>query len=258
MADFVKLAPLDVGALTRGLSDFAQRQIPYATAQAVNTLAFRVRDAERDALDKNFTVAPAVREFVRQRINVAEKATKERLSALVAVVGKRHEILDRHEAGGVHAPPQPFGAFFIPSDFLRPTDTALPPRALYPANLRLAPRRKIEGGWMEERVLTKRARGKRGQLLKRRGGDVITDRHGNPILFGKRGTFLIRPADGRGGGIYQRTGPHRGDIQRLWLTAPRITLPARLHFEGTWRVIVVEQWADVFAEKLAYALRTAR
>jgi hypothetical protein len=78
-----------------------ERQIPYATAQAINNLAFRVQNAERINIAKTFAHP---RPFTVRSVLV-DKASKSDLSATIYVRPEVAKYLAPYETGGMHVLP---------------------------------------------------------------------------------------------------------------------------------------------------------
>lgn len=93
----------DIRRLTANLTDIAQRQIPFATARALNDLAFQVQRAERAAIAQVFR---RPRPFTQRSVMVT-KATKQSLTATVYVRPEVARYLDPFEYGGKHVLPGP-------------------------------------------------------------------------------------------------------------------------------------------------------
>lgn len=89
----------DVKRLTRGLDEAARKQIPFATARAVNDVAFDVMRAERANLLK---VLDHPRPFTQRSVGVPSKATKGKPTATVAVRPEVARYLAPFETGGMH------------------------------------------------------------------------------------------------------------------------------------------------------------
>ncbi len=104
---------VDIRSAMRGLSDLQKKQAPYAAALAVNTVAFDVMRAERDATTKVFKHPRA---FTRRGFLVTKKAKK---GAAVAIVAARPEVakyLEPYEDGGLRHLPGAGKALMNPVD----------------------------------------------------------------------------------------------------------------------------------------------
>lgn len=93
-------ANANFGPLTRRLDDVAKRQVPFATASALNDMADTAAIANRRALPSIFDRPTP---FTRQGIGV-ERATKTKLRARVFVKDRQAEYLVLEETGGVQKP----------------------------------------------------------------------------------------------------------------------------------------------------------
>lgn len=233
---------VDPRPITEGFSRLVQRQVPYATALALNETAKVVQRTEQEAQDRRFTIAPARRAFMRRLVKIPRGswATKQRPEVTVRILGPENDegrgaLLDRHEDGGTQVARDPLRPFFIPADVLRPGEYDLPPRKLYPSALGLAPYRLISGG--------ETVRGAR------------TTKRGTVQLRGKLRTFVIPVGNTQntGAGIYQREG--KEEIQRLWLLSPRVRLKARLRFRASATETAAEELPRQFVAALAKATR---
>jgi hypothetical protein len=213
--------------VSRYLTDVQQRQLPFATSKALNQTALDFQQAMRDSLPRKFTIrSGTTKRFLERMIKIEkfDRSTKNKLSVTVGITGPgffpsetddRAAILARHEKGGT------FSAFpfYLPAPGLRGATQEIP-RKLYPANLRLAPRR------------------------------TPTD-YLPALKKGKLRTYIIPNV-----GIFQRQG--KDEIDSIWFFKERITLKPRLGFYDTAVKTVEERWAKNFTDSLAFALRTAR
>jgi len=223
------------------------RQFDFATARALNDMVYGAQARVRRGLPGKFTLRGSQR-FMERLIKVTreDRATRENLAAAIRIQGPetglgfkkgRAQALARHEFGGVHSRPVS-SPFFIPSDFLRAGGGAIP-RALYPANLRLAPRRTPSG------------------ILQRK--ERVTAK-GIVQFQGKRRTFMLDPAHHKTDfwAIYQREGPERTDIQLLWLLRTKVEIQPRLDFVRDVHTEVREKWRSAWSHRFAQALGSGR
>ncbi|WP_227459302.1 hypothetical protein [Cupriavidus pauculus] len=88
----------DVKAFQRSLDEFARKQMPFATAQALNAVALRVRDAERENMVKRLDRPTP---FTVNSVAV-QRATKAKLQATVFVKDIAARYLEPYELGGVN------------------------------------------------------------------------------------------------------------------------------------------------------------
>lgn len=88
----------DVKAFQRDLDNFARKQVPFATAQALNAVALKVRDAERDNMVKRLDRPTP---FTLNSVAV-QRATKTSLQATVFVKDIAARYLEPYELGGMN------------------------------------------------------------------------------------------------------------------------------------------------------------
>ena len=101
----------DIKRVTRGLDAAARKQIPFATARAVNDVAFDVMRAERANLVK---VLAHPRPFTQRSVGVPSKAAKGKPTATVAVRPEVARYLAPYETGGQHHMPGRGIALVVP------------------------------------------------------------------------------------------------------------------------------------------------
>lgn len=222
----------------RGMfAELFRDQIPFAAVGAINDTAFAARDEIRTGIRERFTIR---RQWVVQGIQVPRggKATKRRPVAIVEVEHRRR-FLVKFEEGGVKTGTQ-LEPIAIPTEHIRPTQQAIPPRRLYPKNLGLAPRRDISGGTINPRIRVTRGGFRR--------------------LVGKYRTFVLDPSEMTAStwGIFQRTGPRRQDIRLIWAYRRQIPIPAILEFVQTATRVVKERFEKFFGKRFDQAIRSAR
>ena len=93
------LITVDVKPALRLLNDAAKKQVPFATAQAINALAFDVMRAERAAMTDVFKHP---RPFTQSGTVVQQKASKGSPIAVIGLKPKVAEYLAPFEFGGLH------------------------------------------------------------------------------------------------------------------------------------------------------------
>lgn len=81
------------------LGSLATKQLPFATATALNELAFRAMRVENTAMSSVFKNP---RPFTQKATQVERKATKAQLSAVVSIRPNRARYLAPFEFGGLH------------------------------------------------------------------------------------------------------------------------------------------------------------
>lgn len=215
---------LDPADLLGELDSIARRQLPYATARALNAVAFDFQDAQRGGLAERFRLRrPA---FVQQGIYFPkqQRADYRRgdLSATVSIEPKR-DFLSKFEQGGWKAPRSarrlavPIGARRTKSDIVQAGDRL---------------------GALGFRLHGRGPKGTVGRGLKR--------------------TFSIRFPDGRGY-IFRRVGRGKGStVHLLYLFRPRVAIPPSLEFHATAVEVARARFVPAFAAAFGDALRTAR
>lgn len=235
------------------------KQTAFATALAMNRTLDEGQQAQRAGIHQRFIVRNP--RFIDNMVKRQREdfATAKQLIARLRIIGPenseaRAQILTRHEDGGTRttgrggysADPvyHTAGFFYLPTRVVRPTPTAVIPRADYPANLRLAPRRDISGG-----TLAPKTRSTKSGVVQ---------------LVGKRRTFVLFE---RGGttpiGIFQRHDGVKGkserdDIVMIWNYRRTITLKPRLQFFATQQANFDECYDVNFRGFMSYAVRTAK
>lgn len=221
------------------------RQLPYAAMKALNQTAIDFQQEEQYGLRQRMTIR---RPWVLQGIKIerGDFATKEKLAVTVHIANRTGEgadsraFLDKFEEGGPESRPNRFSPFYMPSPNTRPSPAAQIQAGLYPKALRLMPRKDVTGTMAATGHVTRRG------ILQ---------------LQGKRRTFVLDPTTMFGvaqWGVYQRTGPGKGDIRLLWRYKARVTIPRLLHFHDTAVAISNDRWAENFNAAFVQAVRTMR
>lgn len=110
-------------------TDTAVKQLPFATSQAINDVAFMVRSNVRDEMPRRFTIR---RDWVTRQVDVVQKATKDKPNALV---GPKPQVdfLARQQTGGAKLPRGNWIA--IPTQAVRRTKSQMISKADRPAAL---------------------------------------------------------------------------------------------------------------------------
>lgn len=243
---------LDISKATAFLTDVEQRQIPFALARALNVTATEFQDEVRRGISGRFVLRQP--KFILDSVKIERgnfatskgfKTGGGKFTATVSIGGEGSShrnagLLVKYEEGGEKISADPNAPIIIPTQALRPSFAELPPRNLYPKNLRLIERRSVDGTLPAHVHRTKR---------------------GVEQLQGKQRTFVLDPRTNIGSrvwGVFQRYGPKRSDIRLIWRYKTRIQIPARLQFMDTAQRIVPERFAENFKMMLAIALNTAR
>lgn len=259
MADTVFIRT-NVDAVIRRLDEVALRQLPFALSLALNRTAEEGRDAVRQRIhQRGFTIRSAnTGAWLDKHVFVPpfKRANKKMLRVQLRVSppglkSARYSATPWLERAGVRPGTRPIGrgglfdrAVAIP---VRQSPLEVIPRALYPVNLGLAPRRTIEGGF----DFSARKKGSRRQL---------TSTHRRFSLRGIDRTFvLVNRAKGLGAGtLFRRFGPGRGDIKPLFLIRRQITVRSRDYFMPTARRTFHDRLSVNTIGFLTHALRTAK
>jgi hypothetical protein len=250
----------NVDAVLKTLDDVAMRQVPFALSLALNRTAeegrdaviqhihqhgFTIRSSTSGAwLDKHAFVPPQMRaskRMLRVQLRVSPPGLKT----------GRYSAEPWLDQGGVREGTRPIGrgglfdrAVAIP--YRKGAPMTIIPRALYPVNLGLTPRRTIEGGW----DFSARKKGSRRQIL---------SNYRKFTLRGLERTFVVTDrAKGAGAGmLFQRTGPGRNDIRPLFTIRRQITVQGRDYFLPTAQRTFRDRLATNTLGFLTYALRTS-
>lgn len=215
---------LDPEDLVAELDDFGRRQLPYATALALNKVGFSFQEAQQAGLEDRMRLRRAT--FVKQGIYFPREQRADyrrgELAATVSIEPKR-DFLAKFEQGGWKAP-RAARRLAIPIEARRTKSDVVS------AGDRL--------GALGFRLHGRSARATVGRGLKR--------------------TFSIRFPDGRGY-IFRRTGRgRRSDLKLLYLFRPRVAIPASLGFHDTAEATARARFVDAFVESFDQAMRTAR
>lgn len=238
----------DAEALGRDLNEIGKKQLPFALALSLNRT---MEESQQAVYDRMFFMAglsirsdASGRWLMRQiKFFRGDRATKEKLEAVLTVnpgagagdaeTGsfRGRSILAFLEEGGQRLGKRPIGngMTFGPSVAvpLRKSKYDTVPKSLYPVNLGLEPRRRIEGG------LTA------GQLR------------------GARRTFAIRTGPNRGM-VLQRFGRGQRDTRVLFFIRPSVNVKGRRFIVPTVNRTFTERMPVNFASFFQYAIDTAK
>jgi hypothetical protein len=102
----------DIKRFTRELDRFTQQQVPFATAQAINAVALKVQDAEREQLEKSFDKPTP---FTVKSVAV-QKANKSNRTAVVYIRPIAAKYLAPYADGGTQVLPGTSRAVLNPKD----------------------------------------------------------------------------------------------------------------------------------------------
>ncbi|MFT9046203.1 hypothetical protein [Acetobacter orientalis] len=103
---------IDTRAVQKQLSDMA-KQIPFATATALNSVAFDVMRKENDSMSEIFDNP---RPFTQRATQVEKKASKTDLTAVVSIRPSQEKYLLPYEEGGKHRSDWKLGNLLVPVD----------------------------------------------------------------------------------------------------------------------------------------------
>lgn len=233
-------------------------QLPFAAALSLNRGAEEVQTRLRQEEFLKLTIRNPVFMQNLVKIKSEDRATKVNLVSRVRLEGPEgHErlggLLARHidggvvmkDTGGYSIDPsyRVSGYQFIPTEVIRFPKSAIVPRRLYPANLRIVPRKDVVGTMAAK---------------------VHRTASGKYQLKGKQRTFVLNaPGTDTPLGIFQRgTGApgktNRTDINLIWFFKRSITLKPRYPFFALSQRVFLERWPVNFNGFWAYALKTAR
>lgn len=243
---------VDTAALTKGLSDLAREQVPFAMSRALNNTADAVQTAVRNSLPANFALRRTSFFNLLVKIDNADRAKKDRLEVTVKVAPPKSgrtaaDILSKFEAGGEQVSIK--GKQFVPfpGKDIRGKGTKVP-RALKWS--RFAP--------LSEVTLL-------GQLQHRGGINGSVRRAtrlapSKPRLVGQQpGTFVVtltKPGKAKGRmALMQRVDD---TVRLLYVLVPSIHVPERLHFIETATPLVPKLLPYFFVGELERAIATAK
>lgn len=261
----MQIKPAEIVGLREAMAavdDVAKRHVPYAASVMINRTLEDVLAGARQQITARMTVRAPGFILPPTQLPTAARATRKRLQGQAAfgygdvtrdTIGERREkILRKFEDGGTKQASDPMNPIAIPTDAIRRSFSDLVPRALYPQNLRLAPKRVGSGETLPalRKGLVRTLDGaKIGKRARRQQG-----------LEGIGGTFTILDENGRPIGIFQRTGRGTGreSVRMIWRYRQRIRIPDRLDFFPLADAIIRERALINWEGALALALRTAR
>ncbi len=217
----------DTRAVTARLEGIARKQIPFATAKALNRLANEGQAAEKDRVRSQFNIKSGtfIPNTIKRRRGV-DFATKQKPEAAV-VIDPERQHLGKWERGGFKTSVRGKRYVAVPSKDIRRTKKGLVPRSLYPSQFK--PFAKATN-------------------LKSKGGKQVQD-------VGQKNTFFVRTKSGNPL-LVQRVSKKR--IRGLYLFVRQTKLDKRLEFVPTITRIVKTRAKAVMAEEVRHALATAR
>jgi hypothetical protein len=248
-------------ASAQRLADRLRRNTLFASAVALNRSANLVQGIMRQSMRRNFTIRRG--DFIDRLIKIrnSDRATKDNLTTRIRVEGPTNDLNDRaanlllqHELGGTQVRSNVLdikamersarqGMYFIQGKALQ--NGSVPPRALFPENLGLAPKRDADGS-------SYYALG-RGSIKKKLTPFRKTSGH-KVRIEGKSNTFMVNPlyqqTKLKMPVIFQRVGK---GLRVLWIFKGQRTLRPRLAFTDT----VTKGFDRVLRAQFAEAFRDA-
>ena len=251
---------IDTKAATAGLSALHQKQIPFALAIALNRTVEDALAVARKEMRQRFDIRVPGFDLPPVQLPKVWQATKTRPSAIFAlgdsdggrggIGARRSRIFSKFQDGGFKSAKDPSFPIAIPTKAIRPNFSDLVPRAFYPKNLRLVPRRDVSGNLL---ALQK------GKVRTLAGKPISNLQRRKQQLEGIGGTFTISDKEtGKPIGIFQRTGPGRRDMRLIWAYRQQIHIPKRLDWTGIAQRTVATRWQPNFGGALDFAIRTAK
>ena len=211
---------------SRYVSTVFARQMPFATAVALNETAKDFQAVERARLHSIFTLRRP--QFAEQSIKIKPFATKTRQEVRIAVdsPGGRSDILGKFESDTSKGPFRG-RSVAVPTEHVPRTAGGI-----------------IKKGWRPSELFRDAKQHGEGRVFKRKGN----------VYRGGRGTFLVRKPGGRGT-IFMRDGD---ELRALYQLVPRVKIRPELEFVKTATATVKSQWTPNFRAAFDRAIRTAR
>lgn len=231
-----ELDPREVEAISGFVRGVYSDQLPFATATAINRTALAIQRKQRDHMRGAFEIRNEM--FLRHGVRLKPFAKKrdglDGMHATIAISspggGGRADMWTQHEDGGTKRPRGK--SLAIPGEVKRTARGAV--------RKSNRPRRLIDR-----------------LQMKPVGRSRVFARKGTGVWVGKRGTFMIRRSGGTGG-IFQRTGPGRGDYRTLYTFSPTAELRPKLGFMDGAVAVYRAEYAKQFEAAFDRAIRTAR
>jgi hypothetical protein len=229
----ISVDPRELIAAMNGM----ERQLPFATARALNETAVAFQQDERDVMRREFTIR---RPWVEQgiKINRQDFATKAKPEVTIRVDQQR-DFLNKFEQGGMRMPRAGKKALSIPIG-AKPNPRAIVKDQLRPKALDFK-QISTQGGTRifkgaNRTFLIQRPDG-RGVILQRKGRKVaVSKRQHGPLMKGQRRDYALVV---------------------LYVLRPRTPVPADLHFQETARKSFGLHWNQSFTKWWNEAVRTA-
>lgn len=213
------IVTLDARDLVQKLDALTERQLPFAAASGLTSLAFRTNDRNRAALPSRFTIRST---WTAKGYRV-KKATKYDLSA---VAYHLDEMLALQEAGGMKTGRG--GKKVAVPLAARPTPTSVTRPSSWPGKVITNPK-------------------KRAFEVPGRGGTKLVFQRTGRRSKGKRKAHALP----------RTPGQRDPNLRLLWVRRPSVKITPRLHFRDD-AMAVVQEWPSIFEQALARAIATAR
>ena len=210
----------EVTAFTRSV--FA-RQMPFATARAINWTAKDFQGRQVGHMTETFTVRRP--QFVKYSVKIRPFATKEKQEATVRIdsPGGRSDIFAKFEADRIKSPFGVGRSIAVPTEHVPRTGAGV-----------------IQRPWRPRTLLA--------------GNGSSTTVRGRSVR-GRRGTFLVRKPSGRGT-LFQRTD--KDTVVPLYQLVPQVGIEPDLRFVDNAEREINARWASHFTRSFEQAVRTAR
>lgn len=226
----------------RGMCAGMEKQLPFATAKALNEVAGFFQRDQRAVMQKQFTIR---RQWVLQGVKIdrGDFATKQKLNVRIHI-DEKQDFFNKFEEGGTRSPRSGGKSLAIPIN-VRGSKTGLIPASKKPRAFDF----KEVGG---RGLVTHAKRFKSGRL---RSAAL----EGNVRVYeGAKRTIMIKGSNG-GGIILQRVGRGKAaGLKVLYRLKARTPVPASLHFHDTARESFTAHWPSSFEKWWNEAVRTSK
>jgi len=214
-------------------------QVPFATSKALNRMALRFQEDQRDHQRRIFTIRRP--RFVDRAVKVKPFSTKRTLFADVSIDPPggqaRADVLTKFEDQTSKSP-------------LRGRSIAVPTDAVPRTGAGI-----IRKGWRPGELFEGAKQHGRGRAIGSKGD----------VYHGKKKTILIRKPGGKGfifqyqgaGSVGTKTG-HNSGLVCLYVLVPRVEIRPELDFERNASLTFERHWVEYYVEAFDQAIRTAR
>jgi hypothetical protein len=209
---------IDIAPTVQFLTELQQEQVPYAVSRAVNDIAVEVQNGIRAGMNERFTIRKA---WVLMGVKIPKFSNKRDNPISVTVeIAPDRDFMNKFEAGGQKFP-RVGSNIAVPTPAVRPSKSGIVPNSMRPRAF---------------------------------GFQTTTTKRGAAQTKGDQRTFIID--NGRTPGIYQRTGSK--SLRLLYKFFKSVPIPMSLRFQDSAKNIVNNRFDEIFAKRLAEALRTAK